>query len=76
MEELARFRCPRCDQAVEERFYGPCRACRMTLAPAASPPASTSGPTLPSGPQLPPGPAGGRYEPKAHVVPNHVATKD
>ncbi len=48
----------------------------MTLAPAASPPASTSGPTLPSGPQLPPGPAGGRYEPKAHVVPNHVATKD
>jgi len=54
--------CPRCHRPAAARFYGPCDACRCEL-----------GATM-----------GGQarrvqvaaYEPKANVVPNHVATKE
>ncbi len=56
------FRCPRCAAQVTERFYGPCSSCRRHLVE-----------TL-----------GGerrqvevaRFEPRLHVTPNAVATKD
>ncbi len=60
--ELLSFECPRCGGSVEERFYGPCQPCRSALA-------------------LLGGESGGeviteRFEPRMHVVPNQVATKD
>ncbi|MCU4183407.1 hypothetical protein K6U06_03475 [Acidiferrimicrobium sp. IK] len=59
---MLHFDCPRCNQPVDERLYGPCRECRDAL--------SALG-----------GQGGGevvteRFEPRMHVVPNQVATKE
>jgi hypothetical protein len=60
-----RFDCPRCHLRVTERMYGPCEECREQLrADLRSEPAAAD-----EGGQA-------RFEPKMHVVPNHVATKD
>jgi hypothetical protein len=56
------FDCPRCRTAVQERFYGPCAACRVALGGLGSIPGSEVAPA--------------RFEPKMHVTPNHVATKE
>lgn len=65
-ETVEPFPCPRCGQTVEERFWGPCRACREQLV--ATYQADTARETTES--------EGSRFEPAMHVVPNHVATKD
>jgi hypothetical protein len=54
--------CPRCKRAVEERFYGPCDACREQLR------ALLGG----SGRDV----EVAAYEPKMNVTPNAVALKD
>ena len=56
------FDCPRCGQAVTERFYGPCGACRSDMR------ASLGGATRDV--------EAAEYEPKMNVTPNAVATKD
>ena len=56
------FECPRCKQSVEERFYGPCEACRMELRA-----------TMRLDPQDIEVEA---YVPKMNVVPNQVALKE
>lgn len=66
LEELEPFACPRCGQTVQERFWGPCRACREQLVAAHQ--ASEGGGEAAAG--------AARFEPAMHVVPNHVATKD
>ena len=60
--ELLHFDCPRCGSGVDERLYGPCGSCRQELAALG-------------------GDGGGevateRFEPRMHVVPNQVATKE
>jgi len=57
-----RFECPRCHQAVEARFYGPCDGCRVQLR-------STLGGDAREV-------EAAEYEPKVNVTPNAVATKD
>lgn len=59
--ELA-FQCPRCSEPVTERFYGPCQTCRQQLR------ASGGGEARDIAEE--------RFEPRMHVVANHVATKD
>jgi len=54
--------CPRCEQATEERFYGPCTACRDELR------ATSGGESREVETQA--------YEPKMNVTPNAVALKD
>lgn len=60
--EATDIRCPRCHQPAAARFYGPCDACRTELR-------ATMG-------------GEGRhvevaaFEPRANVVPNHVATRE
>ena len=54
--------CPRCAQPVEARFYGPCPACREELL-------ATQGGEL-RDVEAP------RFEPRVHVTPNAVATKE
>ncbi|HET9692213.1 MAG TPA: hypothetical protein VFP61_13760 [Acidimicrobiales bacterium] len=61
--ELLEFACPRCGDGVAERFYGPCTGCRDALA--------ALGGTGDGGAA-----GAGRFEPRMHVTPNHVATKD
>lgn len=61
--ELAGFECPRCGQSVEERFYGPCGACRSQLVATLG---GRGGRPV----------AAERFEPPMHVVPNQVATKE
>ena len=56
------FTCPRCGTAVDERFWGPCGSCRDQLA------ASLQGEARDV--QV------AAFEPRMHVVPNQVATKD
>lgn len=56
------FECPRCHQAVEARFYGPCDDCRVQLRSALGGDAREV--------------AAAEYEPKMNVTPNAVATKD
>jgi hypothetical protein len=56
------FACPRCAEAVEESWYGPCSACRQDLR------ASLRGEARAR--------ATADYEPKMNVTPNAVATKD
>lgn len=56
------FACPRCADAVEERFYGPCRSCRAQLR------ATQGG----DGRIV----DAAAYEPKVNVTPNAVATKE
>jgi hypothetical protein len=60
------FRCPRCGQPANERFYGPCTPCREQLVATFSD----------TGIAPEAGAAPARFEPGMHVVPNHVATKD
>lgn len=61
-QELLSFDCPRCNAAVEERFFGPCRSCREELVATQRAESATV--------------EAGRFEPATHVVANHVATKD
>jgi hypothetical protein len=61
-DELLSFDCPRCNNAVNERFYGPCTACRTTLR------ASLGGEARDV--------EVAAYEPKMNVVPNQIASKD
>jgi hypothetical protein len=56
------FDCPRCHQATETRFYGPCPACRSELRAALGGEARTVERQA--------------YEPSMHVTPNAVALKD
>ena len=56
------YTCPRCKQPASERFYGPCGSCRAELV------ATMSGEARHV--ERP------DFEPRAHVVANHVATKD
>ncbi len=56
------FDCPRCGSAVDERFYGPCRSCRIELR-------STMG-NEQSDLDV------AEYEPKINVTPNAVALKE
>jgi hypothetical protein len=56
------FTCPRCAQAVRERVYGPCRACRDQLR------ATVAGVARDM--------AVDEYTPKMNVTPNAVASKD
>jgi hypothetical protein len=56
------FRCPRCANEVEERFYGPCGPCRDELAALLVGEARER--------------ATEHFEPAMNVVPNQVATKD
>lgn len=56
------FACPRCQQATETRFYGPCAACRAELR------ATLGGEARAVEHQA--------YEPSMHVTPNAVALKD
>lgn len=60
--ELLAFACPRCGGAVEERFYGPCGACRTELRD-----------TVAGEQRAMEAPA---YEPKLNVTPNAVALKE
>jgi hypothetical protein len=54
--------CPRCGRDVDERYYGPCTACRDDLRAAFQ----GEGRVI----EL------AEYEPKMNVTPNAVATKD
>lgn len=54
--------CPRCGSSTEERFYGPCAACREELR------ATLGGPRRDVEVEA--------YEPKMNVTPNAVALKD
>jgi hypothetical protein len=65
-DHLEPFACPRCGQTVQERFWGPCGACRAELVATHQ----TDGDERAEGAQTT------RFEPAMHVVPNHVATKD
>jgi hypothetical protein len=65
-EDLEPFSCPRCGQTVQERFWGPCAACRAELVAAHR--SADSAPLAEA--------ETARFEPAMHVVPNHVATKD
>jgi hypothetical protein len=56
------FTCPRCNTAVESRFYGPCEGCRTQLREAFR----REGRVV----EL------AEYEPKVNVTPNAVALKD
>ncbi|MCB0973412.1 MAG: hypothetical protein KDB86_02510 [Actinobacteria bacterium] len=56
--------CPRCGQARQQPFYGPCAQCRADLRARLGSDPQTDGPATP------------RYEPKMNVTPNQVATKD
>ena len=60
--ELLPFTCPRCQQAVDEQYYGPCTACRTELR------ASLGGESRAV--------EAADYEPKMNVTPNAVALKD
>ena len=60
--ETATITCPRCGTEAEERFYGPCTACRADLR------ARLGGEAREIEIEA--------YEPKMNVVPNQVATKD
>jgi len=56
------FTCPRCRRSTDERFYGPCTACRDDLRAAM---AATARDVTASA-----------FEPGMHVTPNAVALKD
>ena len=62
METLEPFACPRCNNTVSERFYGPCTGCRSALREASAR----------SGREV----IVAEYEPKMNVTPNAVALKD
>ncbi len=54
--------CPRCQQATDEPYYGPCEACRSELRAAVAATARDV--------------AAAAFEPAMHVTPNAVALKD
>jgi len=56
------FDCPRCGQAAQARFYGPCDGCREQLRADQGSDAKDVEVAA--------------YEPKMNVTPNAVATKD
>ncbi|MBX3284267.1 MAG: hypothetical protein R2746_08990 [Acidimicrobiales bacterium] len=56
------FACPRCEQQVEEAWYGPCTSCRQELRSHLRGEAHEL--------------AAADYVPKMNVTPNAVATKD
>jgi hypothetical protein len=56
------FACPRCRTEVDEDLYGPCAVCRTALRAAFAGEARQV--------------EAAAYEPKMHVTPNAVATKD
>ena len=60
--ELLPFTCPRCGRSVEERYYGPCEACRGAMRAAVAGEARAV--------------EAATYEPKMNVTPNAVALKD
>jgi len=60
--EKLEFTCPRCSEAAQEQFYGPCGSCREDLRQA----------FLTDTRDV----EAKRYEPKMHVTPNAVATKE
>jgi hypothetical protein len=60
--EVQAFSCPRCDQQVEEAWFGPCTPCRAELR------ATVGGEAREV--------AAADYVPKMNVTPNAVATKD
>jgi hypothetical protein len=60
--DVLSFACPRCGDATDERFYGPCTGCRMTLR------ATLGGERRDV--------EAAAYEPKMNVTPNAVATKE
>ena len=62
LPELLDITCPRCRATVQERFYGPCQACRDELR------AALGGDRREI--------AAAAYEPKMNVTPNAVAAKD
>jgi len=56
------FECPRCQDAVDEMFYGPCKSCRDALRAAYDSVARDI--------------VADAYEPKMNVTPNAVASKE
>jgi hypothetical protein len=62
VSELITDPCPRCQQAVEQAFYGPCPSCRDELKTRYGGEARDV--------------AVEAYEPKMNVTPNAVALKD
>lgn len=60
--EAMEVTCPRCNKTVQERFYGPCTACRDELK------ATLGGEKREV--------EVAAYEPKMNVVPNQIATKE
>ena len=54
--------CPRCGREVDERYYGPCTACREELRAAFQREARVV--------------EVAEYEPKVNVTPNAVATRE
>lgn len=64
VDGLLQFDCPRCQRVASERFYGPCGACRAEINQLLYREPAAVKTVLP-----PP-------EPRMHVVPNFVATKD
>jgi hypothetical protein len=56
------FDCPRCGGATTQRYWGPCAGCREDLVARSTREARDV--------------EVGAYEPRMHVVPNQVATKE
>jgi len=56
------FPCPRCANAADERYYGPCQACRTELRRTVGGEARAV--------------ERDAFEPSMHVTPNAVALKD
>ena len=56
------FTCPRCAAEVDDRFYGPCAACRTDLRAKVAGQARVV--------------ESAAFEPAMHVTPNAVATKE
>jgi hypothetical protein len=61
-EAQSPFTCPRCNNEVTQRFWGPCLSCREELVAAIRGEAQDV--------------EAGRFEPAMNVTPNFVATKD
>jgi hypothetical protein len=60
--ELLSIDCPRCGEAVAERYYGPCASCREAMR------ATLGGEAREV--------EAATYEPKMNVTPNAVALRD
>lgn len=60
--DVVPFTCPRCQETVAARFYGPCDTCRATLR------ATLGGEARDV--------VAAEYVPKMNVVPNAVASKE